>query len=140
MHLHCYTWTGIGEDRCNEAERRPPLPPADPAAFLASPLPPMRTCDWLLKPARRIVASPATVADAAAWLTGHYRAAEPSFLHPDDEARIGLGFRLDLARQDLACGVDVQWGIWLRDGLHLTCAVVCCSPNRDAAYRCPAAG
>ncbi|WP_433497301.1 hypothetical protein ACQP1K_20390 [Sphaerimonospora sp. CA-214678] len=138
MHLHCYSWTGIGDDRRREAERRPPLPPADPGPFLASLLPPMRTCDWLLKPARRIDASPAGVDEAMAWLAERYRAAEPSFLHPEDEARIGLDFRLDLVRESLRAGVDVQWGIWLHAGRFVSCAVVCCSPNRDADYRCPA--
>ena len=33
---------------------------------------------------------------------------------------------------------SVQWGIWLRGGRFVTCAVICCSPNRDAAHRCPA--
>ncbi|MFC0865668.1 hypothetical protein ACFHYQ_25560 [Sphaerimonospora cavernae] len=138
MHLHCYSWTGIGDDRRREAERRPPLPPADPGPFLASLLPPMRTCDWLLKPARRIDVTPAGVDEAMAWLAERYRAAEPSFLHPGDEERIGLDFRLGLVRESLHAGVDVQWGIWLRSGRFVSCAVVCCSPNRDADHRCPA--
>ncbi|MFF4771340.1 hypothetical protein ACFY05_00620 [Microtetraspora fusca] len=37
-----------------------------------------------------------------------------------------------------AAGADVQWGIWLRGGRFVSCAVVCCSPNQDAGYRCPA--
>ncbi|MEU8276109.1 hypothetical protein ACFYOK_22520 [Microbispora bryophytorum] len=53
MHLHCYSWTGVGDERRNESERRPPPLSGDPGPFLASPLPPMRTCDWLLKPACR---------------------------------------------------------------------------------------
>ncbi|MEV1202315.1 hypothetical protein [Microbispora rosea] len=138
MHLHCYVWSGIGEELRSEAERRPPLPPADPGQFTSSPLPPMRTCDWLLKPARRIDASPATPDDALAWLAERYRSMESSFLRPADEARIGLDVRLHNAREALANGVDVQWGIWLTGGRFLTCGVVCCSPNRHAAYRCPA--
>ncbi len=54
MHPHCYFWTGVGDDRRNEAERGPPPPSGDPGPFLASPLPPMRTCEWLLN------SSPAT--------------------------------------------------------------------------------
>ncbi|MFF4775395.1 hypothetical protein ACFY05_21305 [Microtetraspora fusca] len=137
MHLHCYSWTGAGEDRELEGERRPPPPPADADVFLASPLPPMRTCDWLLKPAQRIDASPATVREAVEWLADRYRAAEPSFLRPEDEARIGLAVRLAFAEQDLGSGVDVQWGIWLTAGRFFTCAVICCSPNRHADYPCP---
>ena len=138
MHLHCYSWTGVGDDRRNEAERRPPPPSGDPGPFLASPLPPMRTCDWLLKPRSRIDASPGSVGEALEWLTERYRAAESQFLRPDDEARIGLGLRLENAGEALTAGLDVQWGIWLRGGRFVTCAVVCCSPNRDAAPRCPA--
>ncbi|GII76657.1 hypothetical protein Sru01_16390 [Sphaerisporangium rufum] len=132
MHLHCYTWTGPGAERAREGERRPLHP-----GFMASPLPPMRTCDWLLKPRTRIAASPATVPDALTWLAARYRAAEPSFLHPGGEARVGLDFRLELAEQHLADGVDVQWGIWLRGGNFTTPAVICCSPNRHADHPCP---
>lgn len=138
MHLHCYTWTGNGDDLRREAERRPPPPPADPAPFLTSLLPPMRTCDWLLKSARRIEVSSTTVEVALDWLGERYRAAAPSFLHPRDEERIGLDFRLSLAGESLTGGLDVQWGIWLRGGRFSTCAAICCSPNRDANYRCPA--
>lgn len=138
MHLHCYSWTGVGDDRRNEAERRPPPPSGDPGPFLASPLPPMRTCDWLLKPRTRIDVSPRSVGEALEWLTTRYRAAEAQFLRPDDEARIGLGLRLENAGESLNAGVDVQWGIWLRGGRFVTCAVVCCSQNRDADHRCPA--
>ncbi|MEU8274085.1 hypothetical protein ACFYOK_07205 [Microbispora bryophytorum] len=138
MHLHCYVWSGIGAELRNEAERRPPLPPADPGPFTGSPLPPMRTCDWLLKPARRIDASPASPDEALAWLAERYQSMEGSFLRPADEARIGLGFRLETAREALHNGVDVQWGIWLTGGRFLTCGVVCCSPNHHADYRCPA--
>ena len=63
---------------------------------------------------------------------------ESSFLRPADEARIGLDHRLETAREALHTGVDVQWGIWLTGGRFLTCGVVCCSPNRHAAYSCPA--
>jgi hypothetical protein len=34
VHLHCYSWTGVGDDRRKEAERRPP-PSGDPDPFLA---------------------------------------------------------------------------------------------------------
>jgi hypothetical protein len=139
MHLHCYSWTGAGDDLRREGERRPPLPPGDLAAFRASPLPPMRTCDWLLKPATRIDASPPTVTEALAWLADRYRAAEPSFLHPADEARIGLDLRLTIAEESLAGGTDVLWGIWLKAGGFICLIVVCCSPNRHADYPCPAA-
>ncbi|GAB3149339.1 hypothetical protein [Microbispora hainanensis] len=61
----------------------------------------------------------------------------PAVPRPDDEARIGLGLRLENAKQALTTGLDVQWGIWLRGGRFVTCAVTCCSPNRDAAHRCP---
>ncbi len=132
MHFHCYTWTGQGEDLRREAERRP----MDPA-FQASALPPMRTCDWLLKPRTRIDSTAATVPDAVEWLMARYKTAEPHFLHPGGEARVGLDFRLGIAQEHLTGGVDVQWGIWLQGGRFLTAGVVCCSPNRHADYACP---
>ncbi|WP_248961264.1 hypothetical protein [Sphaerisporangium perillae] len=132
MHFHAYSWTGPGEEQSREGERRPSHP-----EFRTSALPPMRTCDWLLKPAGRIDASPATVADALDWLAGRYRAAEPSFLDPASEARIGLDFRLKGAEESLVHGVDVQWGIWLRAGRYVTLAVICCSPNLHADRACP---
>jgi hypothetical protein len=137
VHFHCYTWMGIGDDRSVEDERRPNSHAADPDWFLDSALPPMRTCDWLLKAERRIDASPATVEEALDWLATHYRTAQPSFLRPADEERIGLEFRLENARESLTHGVDVQWGFWLQAGRFTTCAVVCCSPNRHARYPCP---
>ncbi|WP_182907408.1 hypothetical protein [Microbispora sp. H13382] len=74
MHPRCYFWTGVGDDRRNEAERGLPPPSGDPGPFLASPLPP--TCDWLLKPRTRIDVSPGSAGEAREWLTERYRAAE----------------------------------------------------------------
>lgn len=136
MHFHCYTWTGNGDDRRNESERRPQLA----ALFQNSPLPPMRTCDWLLKPARHIADSPRDVDSALLWLRRMYLAAEVSFLRPADEARIALDSRLEHAHEALAGGVDVQWGIWLTGGRFMTCGVICCSPNRHADHACPQGG
>ncbi|MEV7966309.1 hypothetical protein AB0O34_10040 [Sphaerisporangium sp. NPDC088356] len=133
MHFHSYSWTGPGDDQRREGERRPFHP-----AFQTSTLPPMRTCDWLLKPRTRIDSSPATVAEALGWLAGRYQAVESSFWRPADEAHIGLDFRLAVAEESLAGGVDVQWGIWLQAGRFITAGVVCCSPNRHATYTCPA--
>ncbi|MFC4531432.1 hypothetical protein [Sphaerisporangium dianthi] len=97
----------------------------------------MRTCDWLLKPAGRIEASPRTVAEALTWLAERYKAAEPSFLHPADEAHIGLDHRLRNAEESLTGGVDVQWGIWLTAGRFLTLNTTSCTPNRHAPHPCP---
>ncbi|MEU6412265.1 hypothetical protein [Microbispora sp. NPDC046933] len=35
MHLHCYAWTSVGDDRRREAERRPSPSFAVPGPFLA---------------------------------------------------------------------------------------------------------
>ncbi|GAA5047167.1 hypothetical protein HNP84_000426 [Thermocatellispora tengchongensis] len=129
MHWHAYTWIGPGDDRGREAERRPDSP-----EFATSPLPPMRTGDWLVKPASRIAGTFSQVQDATAWLAEQYKAAEGLFLHPD---RIGLDERLEQARDLLARGVDVQWGEWLTGGRFITVGVVCC-PNRHVRHRCPA--
>ncbi|MFI7112875.1 hypothetical protein ACIBK9_41645 [Nonomuraea sp. NPDC050227] len=52
MHWHAYLWTGNGAERGREAERRPGSPD-----FPTSPLPPMRTGDWLAKQAARVAAT-----------------------------------------------------------------------------------
>ncbi|MEV6980342.1 hypothetical protein AB0M95_03640 [Sphaerisporangium sp. NPDC051017] len=92
-----------------------------------------------MKRRSRISASPATVADALSWLATRYKEVEPTFSHPEEEGRIGLGFRLEVAEVALAGGVDVQWGFWLHGGRFASAGVVCCSPNRHApAHACPA--
>ncbi|MFC7386623.1 hypothetical protein [Sphaerisporangium rhizosphaerae] len=132
-HFHCYSWTGQGDDQRREGERRPTSP-----AWSGSPLPPMRTCDWLLKPLTRAAASPQRVEHALSWLAERYQEVVPTFLYPDCEAEVGLDFRLTIARESLVGGVDVQWGFWLQAGRFATAGVVCCSPNRHAAHPCPA--
>ncbi|GAA5068618.1 hypothetical protein HNP84_008412 [Thermocatellispora tengchongensis] len=128
MHWHAYTWTGPGADRGREAERRPDSP-----EFATSPLPPMRTGDWLVKPASRIAGTFTDLQRATVWLAEQYKMAEGLFLHPD---RIGLAERLEHAADMLARGVDVQWGEWLQGGRFVTVGVVCC-PNRHVTHRCP---
>ena|SRR5690606_19532062 len=128
MHWHAYQWTGAGADRENEAERRPGSPD-----FPTSPLPPMRTGDWLLKSASRIAATFDEVTQAVAWMAGEYNKARPALLSPD---AIPLPDRLETARELLPLGVDVQWGEWLHDGRFVTIGVICC-PNRHAPHPCP---
>jgi hypothetical protein len=129
MHWHAYAWMGNGAERAREGERRTTSP-----EFPGSPLPPMRTGDWLAKPATRIAATFTQVEQAAEWLTGQYAHIEATFLHPD---RIGLGERLALAADLLVRGVDVQWGEWLTGGRFATIGVICC-PNRHVPHACPA--
>ncbi|MEV4062654.1 hypothetical protein [Nonomuraea dietziae] len=131
LHWHCYTWTGHGPDLAREGERRPTSPD-----FLGSPLPPMRTGDWLAKPRTRISISTDDVAAATEWLRAQYEQAAPSFLHPDQEQLLGLASRLETARNLLPLGVDIQWGIWLTSGRFASMGAICC-PNKHVPHPCP---
>ncbi|MEU8248242.1 hypothetical protein [Nonomuraea sp. NPDC048916] len=129
MHWHAYQWIGAGADRGNEAERRPASPD-----FPASLLPPMRTGDWLVKPASRIAATFHQVEQAAGWMAGEYGKVREALLLPEG---IPLEDRLLGARDLLPRGVDVQWGEWLHGGRFVTIGVICC-PNRHVLHPCPA--
>ncbi|MFG1946945.1 hypothetical protein [Nonomuraea sp. NPDC048826] len=131
MHWHAYQWTGPGAERADEADRRPTSP-----GFSTSPLPPMRTGDWLLKPRSRIAVTFAEVAPAVAWLAGEYGKTRTALLPPE---RIPVEERLETARDLLLRGVDVQWGEWLQGGRFVTLGVICCS-NRHVPHPCPARG
>jgi hypothetical protein len=128
MHWHAYTWIGNADERGREDERRPGTP-----EFAGSHVPPMRTGDWLAKPASRVRASFDDPAQAVAWLKTQYGQIRGAFLHPD---RIGAQARLDGAADALPRGVDVQWGEWLTGGRFATIGVICC-PNRHTPHPCP---
>ena len=128
MHWHAYTWIGNGIDRGNEAERRPTSPD-----FLTSPLPPMRTGDWLAKPASRIAATHKDLDKALGWLASEYEKARPTFALPDG---VPLHDRLENAALLLPNGVDVQWGEWMLGGRFVTIGMICC-PNKHVETPCP---
>jgi hypothetical protein len=125
MHWHAYTWNGNGTELAREAERRPTSPD-----FTASPLPPMRTGEWLAKPAHRIAATFEDPSKAVEWMVAEYAPARP----PTD--MIPLECRTKDARDLLPRGVDVQWGEWLTAGRFLTIGMICC-PNRHVVHPCP---
>jgi hypothetical protein len=125
MHWHAYTWLGNGPELRHEAERRPGSP-----GFAASPLPPMRTGDWLAKPRSRIAETFDDVDKAGEWMAGEYAP------HRPDSDRIPLESRLATATDLLSRGVDVQWGEWLQKGRFITVGVICC-PNRHVNHPCP---
>ncbi|GAA4924654.1 hypothetical protein HD597_011324 [Nonomuraea thailandensis] len=130
MHWHAYTWTGNGEDRGREAERRSTSPD-----FLTSHLPPMRTGDWLAKPASRIAATyeQQDLDAALEWMAAQYEQARGSFVLPEG---VPLEDRLRNARGLLPAGVDVQWGEWLLAGRFVTIGMICC-PNKHVDHPCP---
>lgn len=128
MHWHAYQWIGNGADRGYESGRRPGSP-----GFPASPLPPMRTGDWLAKPASRITGTYDDVEDAADWLAREYGKARASLIRQE---RIPLEERLVNARDALPRGVDVQWGEWLKGGRFVSLGLICC-PNRHVSHPCP---
>ncbi|MBE1591829.1 hypothetical protein ACFPOI_14880 [Nonomuraea angiospora] len=129
MHWHAYHWIGAGADRANEAERRPSSP-----EFPSSMLPPMRTGDWLAKPASRIAATFHGTEQAVDWMAGEYAKVREALLLPE---RVPLEDRLETALDLLSRGVDVQWGEWLQSGRFATIGEICC-PNRHVAHPCPA--
>ncbi|MER6507071.1 hypothetical protein ABT158_09675 [Nonomuraea sp. NPDC001636] len=128
MHWHAYLWTGNGAERGREAERRPGSPD-----FSTSPLPPMRTGDWLAKPAARVAATFEVPEPATGWLAAEYGKTSDQLRPPEG---IPLGERLATALDLLPRGVDVQWGEWLQSARFLTIGVICC-PNRHVAHPCP---
>jgi hypothetical protein len=128
MHWHAYQWTGAGADRGNEAERRPASPD-----FSSSPVPPMRTGDWLAKPPARIARTFDEPGQAAGWMAAEYAKVHDALLLPE---RVPLEERSETAVDLLARGVDVQWGEWLQGGRFITIGVICC-PNRHVSHPCP---
>ncbi|MFI6296171.1 hypothetical protein ACIBEJ_31570 [Nonomuraea sp. NPDC050790] len=125
LHWHGYTWNGNGQDLAREAERRPTSPD-----FISSVLPPMRTGEWLAKPASRIAETFDDVTKAAEWMRSQYA---PAAAHDP----IPMRDRLDQAHDLLPRGVDVQWGSWLPGGRFLTVGMICC-PNHHVNHPCPA--
>ncbi|WP_157254373.1 hypothetical protein [Nonomuraea typhae] len=127
LHWHAYTWNGNGADLAREDERRPTSPD-----FFSSLLPPMRTGEWLAKPASRIAETFEDVDKAIEWMRTQYAPASAhdpiSMSHHQREA-YGL----------LPGGVDVQWGCWLPGGRFLTVGMICC-PNRHVNHPCPKRG
>ncbi|MGP4101113.1 hypothetical protein [Nonomuraea sp. KM90] len=128
MHWHAYRWTGTGAERGNEDERRPASP-----GFRASPLPPMRTGDWLAKPASRVAATFDDARQATEWMAGEYAKVGEALLLPE---AVPIEERLRIALDLLTRGVDVQWGEWLEGGRFITIGVICC-PNRQVRHPCP---
>ncbi|MER6583962.1 hypothetical protein [Nonomuraea sp. NPDC001023] len=128
MHWHAYQWTGSGVERGDEAGRRPSSPD-----FPTSPLPPMRTGDWLAKPSARVAGTFDDVTAAVKWLADQYHVVSGLLLHPD---RVPLDDRLGTARDAISRGVDVQWGEWLHGGRFATVGMICC-PNRHVPHPCP---
>ncbi|WP_043613908.1 hypothetical protein [Nonomuraea candida] len=128
MHWHAYQWTGPGAERGEEAGRRPSSPD-----FPSSLLPPMRTGDWLAKPASRIAATFDEPGRAAGWMAAEYAKARDALLRPEG---VPLEERVETAADLLARGVDAQWGEWLQGGRFATIGVVCC-PNRHVTHPCP---
>ncbi|MFI6292688.1 hypothetical protein ACIBEJ_13935 [Nonomuraea sp. NPDC050790] len=124
MHWHGYIWNGNGQELAREAERRPTSPD-----FFSSLLPPMRTGEWLAKPASRIAETFDDVDKAIEWMPTVYEAAH---LHDP----IPRSLRQDQAYDLLPRGVDVQWGCWLPGGRFVTVGMICC-PNRHVQHPCP---
>ncbi|MFI9553410.1 hypothetical protein [Nonomuraea endophytica] len=126
LHWHAYTWNGNGQELQREAERRPTSPD-----FFSSTLPPMRTGEWLAKPASRIAETFEDTDKAVEWMRSEYA---PASVHD----QIPLSLRLDQAYDLLPRGVDVEWSIWLPGGRFVKIGMICC-PNRQVNHPCPSA-
>ena len=128
-HYHAYTWRGDGRDLQREGERRPGHP-----KFPSSPLPPMRTCDWLLKPASRIAETFYDGESAIRWLANQYQELADEMSPLDG---VGLSFRLTNAKNSLAGGMNVQWGFYLRGAMYASVGLVRCPNLHPPAHPCP---
>ncbi len=138
-HYHAYSWTGAAKEREQEYLRKPPLPPTDPGEFVRSPLPPMRTCDWLLKSRERCLQTLTDTGSAVKWMAGMWDQTERSLADIEGVARaVGRDSYLATAEDLLPRRIDVQWGFWLRGERFITIGVVCCPNIHAPDYRCPA--
>ncbi|WP_157246270.1 hypothetical protein [Nonomuraea typhae] len=124
MHWHGYTWNGNGAELAHEGERRPTSPD-----FLTSLLPPMRTGEWLAKPASRIAETFDDVDKAIEWMRSQYA---PAAGHDP----IPIAHRQREAYGLLPGGVDVEWSTWLAGGRFVKVSMICC-PNRHVPHPCP---
>ncbi|MBZ6473752.1 hypothetical protein K9U14_10275 [Streptomyces griseocarneus] len=136
MHVHGYMWVGEKAVFDREGDRRPGGP-----GFGGSGVPPMRTADWLLKPAGLVRGTWDVPSGAAAWLVGRLAAHAARFHSPQDRDPTRLAAHASSVMDRLAWGGDVARGYYLERPLFLSLALVTCSPNRAAPEaRCPVAG
>jgi hypothetical protein len=119
MHWHAYSWTG--HERPADRDRRIP----------ANAVPPLEVAEWLLKPARNVVAThPVSggAVDAYGWLEAELKE------HPRSPRDLPPEVQLEHARECLGRGADVVWGYYSDKGRYVSRALVVCPPEGRA---CP---
>lgn len=122
MHYHAYTWTG---DAAEYRRRHRYESHIDQTGFAASPIPPIKMCWWLRKPAHLIAGTWDMPWAAADWLADQYRAIADQIAAPTiwtEEMR-------PHATHDLEVGRDVTWHWNLVDGRRVFASAVVCCPN-----------
>ncbi|MDA0566444.1 hypothetical protein LG943_19300 [Streptomonospora sp. S1-112] len=131
MHYHVYRWRGTA----TEYQRRHTYEShIDQAAFARSPVPPLKACWWLRKPAEAAAGTYNTAHDAARWLAAEYRAVADTIAVPG----LWTADRQEHAARDLADGRDITWSWSLEGDRRAFASAVACSPNRwDPDAACP---
>lgn len=156
LHHHGYLWSGPKSDFDQEGLRRPPHPQppssgADPelirrhreaaAEFPVSPLPPIETAHWLLKPPGVVQGTWQEPEDAAAWLGERLAEYAARFAYDGDRAADRRAALVNAAAERLRGGGDVSYGWYLGRPAFLSVALVTCSPNAAAPGAvCPLPG
>ncbi|MFF9406464.1 hypothetical protein ACF1B0_13205 [Streptomyces anandii] len=156
MHHHGYLWTGPKDRFDQDALRRPPHPEPPPpdsgpelirryrevaAEFPASPLPPLETAYWLVKPASSVRGTWAEPAGAASWLRERLAEYAPRFAAGEHRDAARLTGHVTHAAERLEWGGDVSLGFYLERPAYLCLALVTCAPNRARPdLPCPLGG
>ncbi|MFF5857850.1 hypothetical protein ACFY8B_19815 [Streptomyces sp. NPDC012751] len=156
MHHHAYLWTGPKARFDQEALRRPPHPEPPPpgsgpelvqryraaaADFPASPLPPLETAHWLIKPHSLVRGTWSEPSAAGAWLGERLAEYAGRFASPAQCEGGRLAALVGSARERLAAGGDVSLGFYLERPAFLSLALVTCAPNRARPdLSCPLRG
>ncbi|MEU6482469.1 hypothetical protein [Streptomyces sp. NPDC046887] len=153
MHHHGYSWLGEKKAFDNEGVRRPAPEHAPPsggdeglrerhraavADFPLTPVPPIQTAHWLVKPAALVRGTWAEPGEAGRWLGTELTAYAARFASPAERADEWLELLVRGAVGRLAWGGDVSLGHYLVGTAFHSVALVTCSPNRaDPGLRCP---
>ena len=128
-HFHAYSWTGGREElEKRKAERNPGT-----VEFNGSTLPTEIVADALARPPRAVAATFTDPAEAARWLSDHYRntpSNDPAGSTPDEKEAFYA--------ESLAHGSDCVAGYYTRSFAFVHASVVCCPNHFKPEIRCPA--
>ncbi len=129
VHFHGYSWTGGREELEKRKSERYP----GSVEFNGSTLPTEIVADALLRPARAVAATFTDAAEAARWLSDHYRNTpnvDPAGSTPDEKEAF---YAASLSR-----GGDCVAGYYTRSFAFVHASVICCPNRSKPEHRCPA--